>query len=182
MCGEHVLPIAGSRKRERCMLRDLDPVVEHFIVQLCRHLTPFKQRQWFDEITHCESEIAAVTIGTDERADAALDVARASCAKNLAERNDLFLIHCGPNQPSANFLRMLPSAFLVNQPGVCCDRRARSASASNVNKLLPLSSAKSLARSSSKRNDVIVAPLTWRTVFSFCSKHKQNCYRLVATS
>src|SRR5262249_49845088 len=74
---EHVLPIAGCRKCERCVLRDLDLVVEYFIMQLCRHLTPFKQCQWLDEITQCESEIAAMTIGTDERADVPLDVARA---------------------------------------------------------------------------------------------------------
>ena len=59
-------------------------------MQLRRHLTPFKQRQWFEEITQCELEIAAVTIGADERADVALDVVRAARTKNLPERSDVF--------------------------------------------------------------------------------------------
>jgi hypothetical protein len=86
---ERVLPIAGSRKCERCLPRDLDPVVEHFIVQLRRHLTPFKQREWSDEITQCELEIHAPAIGTDERANAAFDVMRAPPAKNFPERHDV---------------------------------------------------------------------------------------------
>jgi hypothetical protein len=90
-------------------------------------------------------------------------------ARRTSQNEAMSLIHCGPNQSNVNFLRTLPSAFLVNQSGIRCEKRARSASASNASKLLPLSKAKSLARPSSKRNGAILAPThTGRALCSCC--------------
>src|ERR1700757_2293693 len=87
--GQHVIPVAGFRKRERRLPRNLDTLIQRLVMQFGHHLTTLKQRQWFDQIAQREFDIGAAPVRTGERADALSDFARTPRAKSLPERSDV---------------------------------------------------------------------------------------------